>query len=142
MRRGAVILCCLLPGLPAGATDFCAEITRLLTDRDSWAGTLELAGAQATCRTALSLEGTQSLHCGWGFDYRAPAAQAQFDAGLAALSDCLGEDAAVQPDQMVNHPDFYDQRVYTTPSGELGLSLKDKAALGQSFVFLRIAPKG
>ena len=45
------------------------------------------------------------------------------------------EGAAVKP---VNHPDTHFVRNYDTRNGRIVLSLKDKAALGQSYVFLQI----
>jgi hypothetical protein len=41
-------------------------------------------------------------------------------------------------DQSVNHPDAYDLRLFRLDGAEFAVSLKDKGALQQTLVFLRV----
>ena len=50
-----------------------------------------------------------------------------------------GETFPVIEDLDVNHPDFYDLKTYTKMETSLAVSLKDKAALDQTYVFLRVS---
>lgn len=90
--------------------------------------------AEAGCKTSLSLEGGTSLHCMWVFPYRADTAALAFEALLTEIGSC-GAVSVVQ-DQNVNHPDFYDLRLFNFAADTVGISLKDKGALSQTLVFL------
>lgn len=79
------------------------------------------------------------MHCGFGFDYRIPAATVAFDGLVAAVTDCLGETARVTGDLNVNHPDFYDLQTFRLEGQEIAVSLKDKAALLRTYVFVRVS---
>ncbi|MEM6374950.1 MAG: hypothetical protein AAF686_01840 [Pseudomonadota bacterium] len=76
------------------------------------------------------------LVCQWSFDYRSAAANALFGHISADLVACLGPAKALEPG--VNHPDSYQLRQFEAPERLISLSLKDKASLEQSFVFLRV----
>ncbi len=93
----------------------------------------------SSCQTSLALSGGQSQTCGWAFAYRSEAAQQAFDAVLDALVLCLGKHAAVRKDTAVNHPDFYDLRLFRSETAEIAVSIKDKGALQETYVFLRVA---
>jgi hypothetical protein len=41
-------------------------------------------------------------------------------------------------DKDVNHPDFYDLQTFQLNGLEIGVSLKDKAGLSETYIFLRI----
>ncbi len=97
---------------------------------------------EAKCTTALALSGEISTHCAWPFDYRAPEATEAFEAVIEAVPSCMATSLEVENDQDVNHPDFYDLRIFQTPEGEVGISLKDKGGLQQTYVFLRVTPAG
>ncbi|MEO9517802.1 MAG: hypothetical protein ABJH45_09595 [Paracoccaceae bacterium] len=90
------------------------------------------------CTQSLMLAGGSQLHCGWPFAYRAPEASQAFEELVTAVSACLGKDAAVTADLDVNHPDFYDLQTFQLGDQEIGVSLKDKAALSETYVFLRV----
>ncbi|WP_298291913.1 hypothetical protein [uncultured Litoreibacter sp.] len=94
----------------------------------------------AKCTTSLALSGETSTHCAWPFDYRAPEATQAFEAVMKAVPSCLLTVLEVEYDQDVNHPDFYDLRIFNAPQGQVGVSLKDKGGLQQTYVFLRVTP--
>lgn len=97
--------------------------------------------AHATCRVSTDLSGANSVNCHWPFAYRAETATAAFADLNAALGACTNAGDAPAQDQPVNHPDSYELRIFQTITGEVGLSLKDKAALQQGYVFLRATPR-
>ena len=77
--------------------------------------------------------------CQWIFDYRSEAAQRYFQQMVAEVHACKGA-VALPKDQPVNHPDSYELISYQLGNEVLTVSLKDKAALDQTFVFLRVEP--
>ena len=80
-------------------------------------------------------------HCGWEFPHRAEQAYETLDAFVEAAHDCIGPQATVHSDQGVNHPDFYDARRFEMKEAEVSVSVKDKGALGRTFVFIRVRSK-
>lgn len=121
------------------AADFCEDILALNGLGSEAALALPITTSDVvTCTQSIALGGQSQLHCGWAFAYRDAAAQAAFQAGLQQLDQCFEQ---TTPDQDVNHPDFYDLRLFISDDFEIGLSLKDKAALQETYVFLRIAPR-
>lgn len=128
-----MVLIVALLGTPAGANTLCDDLNAL-----GDAGTLALPQGEATCRASLAMSGARHLHCSLEFAYRAPAATAAFDALSDALAACLGPDATMVSDMSVNHPDAYDLRVFTARGREYGVSIKDKGALQQTLVFVRV----
>lgn len=91
----------------------------------------------AKCRIVAKPD-RKSHMCMWTFPYRDQAASSGFDALSNAVGMCIGEGAAGQQDQRVNHPDFYDARSYHRGNATVTVSIKDKAALEHTFVFLRV----
>ena len=132
------ILTLMLLGTPAAASEFCAAVEGLSDQGGTTLMALPGHPEAVKCTQSLSLGGGSQLHCGWPFKYRDPAANLAFDQGVSALTDCYG---ALEVDQEVNHPDFYDLRIFQAKDQEIGLSLKDKSSLGQTYVFLRISRK-
>ena len=57
---------------------------------------------------------------------------------LDGVTSCFGAGAVVSSDTGVNHPDTYDLQMFRTVAGTVSVSLKDKGALQQTYVFLRI----
>ncbi len=96
--------------------------------------------SQAICSFSLDTRGTKSANCNWAFSYRSAEATGTFKDKLAMLSVCADKASGIVTDQSVNHPDFYDLRLMRIAGGEVGLSIKDKAAIQQTFVFLRLTP--
>lgn len=97
---------------------------------------LVLSGA-STCSVAKALKGS-SYHCRWKFPYRARQAYDTFDGFVRGVNDCIGRQATVHGDQSVNHPDYYALRRYETEQAVVSVSVKDKGALGSTFVFIRV----
>ena len=120
----------------AHADTYCADLTALT---DGTASDIALpSGTQGTCTTSLDLTGARALNCRWPFDYRAKAATDTFTALLDATTMCLNAEGL--SDQGVNHPDSYDLRTFDTETAQVSISIKDKGALQQTFIFLRVAP--
>ncbi|MEL6996777.1 MAG: hypothetical protein AAFP68_00830 [Pseudomonadota bacterium] len=90
-----------------------------------------------TCGTALTTGGGREIHCRWSFAYRDEAAISLHDRIASDVQTCLNATAVPREDG-VNHPDSYDQQRFHAGDVDLSLSLKDKAALQRTFVFLRI----
>ena len=135
----------------AQARDLCANIDDLIDQSRSQfaeimdkphgdAGdhdvTLTLAGASYCFVTKQSKR--SFYHCGWEFPYRAKQAYDTFDAFVRGVNDCIGQQATLHTDQSVNHPDFYALRRYETEQADVSVSVKDKSALGRTFVFIRV----
>lgn len=121
MRVLALSALCL--GSPAAALD-----CDTLTGFRNGAGGSVLPETSGQCAAGV---------CTWAFDYRDPAAQALFDRLLTQIAACLGPEHRFRQDSGVNHPDFYDLRLISDGAGTLAVSIKDKAGLQQTFVFLR-----
>jgi len=98
--------------------------------------TLTLAGA-STCLVTRQAKRCW-YHCAWTFPYRAKRAGDTFDAFAGKLDGCLARRATPHGDRSVNHPDSYAARRYDLERAEVSLSVKDKAALGKTFVFIRV----
>jgi len=94
----------------------------------------------ATCQQSLELSGTTKDTCYWTYPYRSPEAEAAFAQWSDALLTCFGAEQAQLSDQPVNHPDSYTLHRFDAGTAQVSLSLKDKAALGQTLVFLQISP--
>lgn len=121
---------------PAHAAAFCETLAEGLTaGSDLRAVTLEGLG-EAGCKPSLGLSGTRSLTCAWPFAYRAAEATAAFEALSDDVMACTGP--AAKPAPGVNHPDSYDLRLFAYEGGTVAVSLKDKAALRETYIFLRM----
>ena len=135
----------------AEAQDLCANIHHLMDqsrsdfaeiggkpsgDTGDHEATLTLAGASYCTVTKRSKRST--YHCGWEFPHRAEQAYDTFDEFVRKVDDCIGRHATVHSDQSVNHPDYYASRRYETERAEVSVSVKDKGALGSTFIFIRV----
>lgn len=94
--------------------------------------------APQLCDVAISSDGIKIYHCRWDYDYRAIAASELMRTLNLEIQKCLGVQSRKIEDG-VNHPDTYEQRLYRLGDINISLSLKDKAALNQSFVSLQIS---
>ena len=124
----------------AQAQTFCDNINALA---DQTAASVPLPFAPntvAACTRSRDLSGASSANCAWPHAYRSAEAIAVFDGLLTAVAQCADQDIAPTTDQAVNHPDFYDLRIFTMNNVEVGLSIKDKGGLQQTYVFLRVTP--
>lgn len=122
----------------AQADPFCDALTELATTQASPGLNLPNTDTAANCQTSLMLGGGSQVHCGWSFEYRTPAAQDAFAQTIVAVTNCLGPDTRATLDQDVNHPDFYDLQTFDADERVISVSLKDKGALQQTLVFIRI----
>ena len=143
-RAASALLLGLIPHV-VGADDTprCAALTALVEQEttesvapDEIADLAKRLNAE-TCGTALTQTGEHEIHCRWSFDYRADTAVRHHERLAARIRHCL-DAIQVAPEQGVNHPDSFDQSFYRAGKISLSLSLKDKASLQKSFVFLRV----
>ena len=125
---------------PAQASGFCAQIKAALQPDVKTDGVVA-AGLDAKCTKSLTLGGGSSTNCFWRFEYRAAAATEFFERLLMDVVNCIGTPETTTRDKGVNHPDFYDLRQFSSEFGTVGLSLKDKGGLQETYVFLRLTPK-
>ncbi len=127
----AVILVWAGPSLSA---DVCNALERFAQEAEPVTALIDKAPAPV-CGTSLAVSGVQSSHCYWAFDYRSDAARGGFlqvAAGVAACADPIAQEGDV------NHPDSYDLRQFDLGGATVAVSLKDKGALQQTLVFLRV----
>ncbi len=78
------------------------------------------------------------MHCNWSFEYRSDVAGQAFEGLVTALATCLGPEATMTSDSSVNHPDAYDLRMFEQNGQEFAVSYKDKGALQQTLIFVRV----
>lgn len=127
-----------LIGSPVTA-QFCEEIAAMAAGQgDPHVISAPWLPANPHCSRALMLSGQTQVQCSWPFEYRTEAATAAFDRILVEVDACLGADAQQSADQDVNHPDFYDLRLFQRGAQEVAVSLKDKATLQQTYVTVRV----
>lgn len=88
------------------------------------------------CQTSIALGGAKSVHCAWGFAYRSAAATMVFEDVLTRIAACGTPIDQTGPE--VSHPDSYDLRQFQVDDKTVSVSLKDKGALAQTYVFLRV----
>ena len=125
------------------ANEACDALASQLDDLAGVQSYLEdISTEKATCGIALQSGGAKSAHCYVAFEYRADSAAAHFAKIESQLSTCFERISTDGAGQIVNHPDSFDQFRFCTASTTLSLSLKDKANLGQTLIFLRAAQSG
>lgn len=96
-----------------------------------------LPGAQF-CQVSLSISGARALTCAWPFAFRDQAAGAEFESITAMLHGCAEVKTSLQDEPGVNHPDTYLQRHFLWDQVPVSLSLKDKSALHETYVFVTV----
>ena len=102
--------------------------------------TLLDSAPEASCDTFVALGASPSRYCRWQFDYRAADSETIFSNLTSAFETCFGADSTRPADRSVNHPDTYHLRQFELDGWVVSVSLKDKAGLQASFVFLRFDP--
>ncbi|AEI92607.1 hypothetical protein RLO149_c005790 [Roseobacter litoralis Och 149] len=122
------------------AGDFCTELEKYHPSQQGDMSLFEASGmaSGAVCATSRALSGAVSNHCYWSFPYRSAASTQSFDAVVQRVADCANAQV-YSKENTVNHPDTYDLRRFTIAGKIVDVSLKDKAALQQTIVFLRIS---
>ncbi len=136
--RALVLAMLAVTASTAAADDFCVQMAALMQPGSEGALHLPATSRPAECRVSLSLGRGQQQNCHWAFDYRSVAARDALADVLDAVTTCLGPDITVTTDQNVNHPDAYDLRLIDHADQQYAVSLKDKGALGQTLVFVRL----
>ena len=126
---------CLLAVLAGPATG--QSLCDVLDQHDG--DTLELEYGRASCRESLALGGASNVHCVLEFSYRSEDAARVFEALVQEITACVGRSATVTTDQSVNHPDAYDLREFQNGTQAYAVSIKDKGALQQTLVFVRVS---
>ena len=120
----AVLALGLTPALAAACEDVDGDVPRGLAER------VALAPQNLSCDSA-------DRSCRWSFDLGDNVSRALYDALVKTLRDCPNLEGAVR-DSGVNHPDFYDAWAIQLGDRGFTVSIKDKSALQQTFVVLRI----
>ena len=101
-----------------------------------------LAGAPPdTCQTARIHAAPDELICTWPFILGDTAAPALLEHLSTAITYCVLDVVRLPPDMAVNHPDFYKLHQFEMTGVAVAVSLKDKGALGQTFVRLRLSAR-
>ena len=129
MRSVVLPLLCSLLASPVSAGGSCAG----LQDGDA-----SLGRADGKCQQSRLSGGSRQATCHWAFPYRSEAARAGLQDVRRIVEACLGPDAALPGDTQVNHPDSYILLRYEGQGVQVALSLKDKGALQQTFLFVRL----
>ncbi|WP_420860938.1 hypothetical protein [Algirhabdus cladophorae] len=124
---------------PAAALVDCDALKRLvsLVQEDQFQSATTVEGA-TFCQTSKDPSGVAVFHCGWGYDYRSPGAEAAFSDLLFNVEACWPSVTATPQRAPVNHPDSFDQRLYDLNRAQISVSLKDKARLAETYVFIAV----
>lgn len=136
MNRLALTLVIVASPSMGGASSLCDELAALTKSDAETVSVARAPAESATCTRSIGLGGTKALHCGWPFGYRSAEAQIAFEAMLGDVRQCA--DPITVPPSVVNHPDSYDLLQFNFGPAIVSVSLKDKAALAKTYVFLRI----
>lgn len=130
------VCCVAVLALPqgGGAAANCAVLDAL--DRRD---TSDTALTGADCSTYATANATAGVSCYWTHPYRDPAAQARATGLWRMLQQCRAGQPLVRGSG-VNHPDSYDLRQWAHGRDVYAVSVKDKAALDRTLVFIRVEP--
>ncbi len=90
------------------------------------------------CDATYDERGATAYLCRSTFPYRASVATTVFDDLNRDIGQCFEDAVTLPADTAVNHPDSYDLRRYKIENMSVAISLKDKAALDQTLMFLRL----
>ena len=141
MNLCAAALCLSITPVMVCAADRCAELRKLLASAEARfpdTAPAEILATADKCTIADDERGGKTYLCLWQYPYRDAAAGAAFRALSDDIRTCLDEIAILPADTAVNHPDSYLLHRFRRGNVVISVSLKDKAALRQSLVFLRI----
>lgn len=90
------------------------------------------------CQIIRSLGGANQFHCAWAFQFREIAAKNAYNLLNQHVAECFGNNKAGLLDKQVNHPDTYQQRQHEIGPVKLSISIKDKGALQETYVFMNV----
>ncbi len=139
MRVRAALVLLLWPTFVQA--DRCAELRDLVEEAGSGQMRIDPVAVYADaqdCSVSRDERGGKTYLCHWAFPYRDAAATTAFEALDQEVRQCFDDAVTLPTDLAVNHPDSYDLRRYQFGQAVISASLKDKAALSQSLIFLRI----
>ncbi|MGI9500071.1 MAG: hypothetical protein ACR2P3_08535 [Geminicoccaceae bacterium] len=135
------------------ASSFCSDVNHLIENVHASFSEIivEPGRASGGYDVTLKLDGAfdcavtprinkKSYYCTWKFQYRAANAYTTFKKLDLELKECIGDRAVLHKDQSVNHPDFYDSRIFQLDQAKITVSVKDKGALGNTFIFIWVEP--
>ena len=143
----ALILSATILAAPAAAQTQCEAFGALTEAAQGSAADMQsatemaeiLAGAAPDiCERARIHAAPDELICTWPFILGDTAAPALLDHLSTAIIYCVPDAVRLPPDMAVNHPDFYKLHQFEMTGAAVAVSLKDKGALGQTFVRLRL----
>ncbi len=152
LRIAAAAAClCSIPAPAALAQDLCSDIEFLIEQSkigfQAVGGTPQgepgthdatfLLPEASQCVVVMQTQ-RRTYRCRWVYAYRDKRAYDDYDGFAGSLRQCFGAMAKEHVDRNVNHPDFYAARRYVMAQGEVKVSVKDKAALGSTFVFISV----
>ena len=155
LRRGLAFICAIAfsassPLLAAGvASGFCDDLHSVIgvnitapTRPPPDLTKLALFDAPKDCGISQTEAGEIAQHCMAPYPYRSRVALQVFEALNIAMTQCKFTRDRIDEAEAVNHPDSYDQRSYLFGVADaiwrVDLSLKDKATLEQTLLFLRV----
>ena len=116
------------------AAEFCEALTseQIVAPFDVFQGEPDFQGCQAA-----DMQGVRFV-CRWKFGHRSLSSRRAFDRLIFQLKRCPRLTGSTR-DAAVNHPDFYDAWEFRFEGFKAAVSLKDKSALGATFVVLRVS---
>ncbi len=120
------------------ATVSLAEDCRVFDSLESYTTTSN-SPTSATCATYLTDNGSTAVSCYWSYPYRDTAVQTRSAELWHQLKTCRSGHAMTD-DTQVNHPDSYYLRTWAYGRHVYTVSIKDKAALNRTLVFIRFEP--
>lgn len=125
-----------LAAVPARSAEVCTDLKHVLRLAQNGVTDPIPTGAES-CASSRTGSGEVAIHCAWAFPYREHRATEMFEALARSVSDCLGAETEPIPDLGVNHPDSYYLHHFRVADATLAVSMKDKAALGKTYIFIR-----
>ena len=148
-RSGLIASCFALFAPSTGAAGFdlpCRVIDGLMdrahqnftaqSGNADWMNALQPAGTD-TCALANGEAGLRLYYCSWSFPYRTGEARRWFHQLDQKIGTCVNNQQQPKQDDPVNHPDSFILKSIQARGVEVSVSVKDKAALDRSLVFIR-----
>lgn len=139
------------PSVNAKQEQFCTDIQRLIEYSKSQF--LEIRGKldensggyhphlvlldASSCMIASNTE-KSSYRCSWDFSHQDKKSRSTFNQFREQINACIGDVANEQGDRLVNHPDYYLSYYHLLPSGQVKVSIKDKAKMLKTFVSISV----
>ena len=123
------------------ANAFCTDMTSLVAQaraKFANASAVKPLVGSDTCRFLRILSGGNTYHCTWKFPYRDAAADTAFDLFNQQIGVCFKGSLGALVDDGVNHPDSYRQHQHLLDGAVASVSIKDKGALQETYVFIAI----